>query len=209
MSCGMSMLPTLKFNYAMMRLSIIYIGLICFCLSACTSSPGKKGTEANVSKNTPKTIFQTSAPWNAAYDIRSDAVMVYGARNNFKKRMQSWKERGYRLQFMTGIAWGDYQDYFLGEVDGENHLHEGQMERDGDRIMHGENVPYTVPTDDYLNYINSLIEKVIDAGITTLYLEEPEFWSRAGYSGTFKKKWKEYYGFDWMPQHESPEATYL
>ncbi len=110
---------------------------------------------------------------------------------------------------MTGIAWGDYQDYFLGEIDGVNHLHEGQMERDGDRIMHGENVPYTVPTDAYIDYINSLVEKVIDACITTLYLEEPEFWSRAGYSETFKKKWMEYYGFDWMPQHKSPEATYL
>ena len=158
----------------------------------------------------PKTIFQTSAPWNAAYDIRSDAALIYGATNNFHERMESWEERGYHLQFMTGIAWGGYQDYFLGKIDGEKHLEdESQMERNGDKIMHGEYVPYIVPTDSYLDYIKSLVEKVIDAGITTLYLEEPEYWARAGYSETFKELWKDYYGFEWMPQHESPEATYL
>ena len=40
-------------------------------------------------------------------------------------------------------------------------------------------------------------------------MEEPEFWARAGYSESFKKEWKKYYGFDWRPQHESPENTYL
>jgi hypothetical protein len=192
-----------------MRLFLRYTALVLYLIFLATYTSAFAQDAGEQQSDYPKTIFQTSAPWDAAYDIRSDAVMVYGARNNFEKRMESWKERGYRLQFMTGIAWGDYQDYFLGKIDGENHLHEGQMERDGDRIMHGENVPYTVPTDAYIDYINSLVEKVIDAGITTLYLEEPEFWSRAGYSETFKKKWKEYYGFDWMPQHESAEATYL
>lgn len=46
---------------------------------------------------------------------------------------------------MTGIAWGSYQDYFLGKWDGENHLDEGQVEVDGDTIWHGHNVPYIVP----------------------------------------------------------------
>ena len=32
---------------------------------------------------------------------------------------------------------------------------------------------------------------------------------RAGYSEAFKREWKEYYGFEWRPQHESPENTYL
>lgn len=195
----------------MKRSSIIYIGIICFLLNACasTNSLSKKDTEENSTKDIPKTIFQTSAPWDAAYDIRADAALVYGARNNFEQRLQSWKSHGYRLQFMTGIAWGDYQNYFLGRYDGEKHIEEGQVERNGDRIMHGEHVPYVVPTDSYLAYIKSLIKKVIDSGITTIYLEEPEFWVRAGYSPAFKKAWEEYYGFSWMPQHKSPEAAYL
>jgi hypothetical protein len=54
-----------------------------------------------------------------------------------------------------------------------------------------------------------IIKRVIDAGIDAIYLEEPEFWARAGYSSSFKKEWKDYYGFDWRPQHESAENTYL
>jgi len=57
--------------------------------------------------------------------------------------------------------------------------------------------------------MKSIIKRVIDAGIDAIYLEEPEFWARAGYSESFKTEWQKYYGFPWMAQHESPEATYL
>jgi hypothetical protein len=50
---------------------------------------------------------------------------------------------------------------------------------------------------------------VIDAGISSIYLEEREFWARAGYSEVFKQEWQKYYGFPWKPQHESAENTYL
>ena len=38
---------------------------------------------------------------------------------------------------------------------------------------------------------------MIDAGIDAIFMEEPEFWARAGYSESFKREWKNYYGFDW------------
>ena len=53
------------------------------------------------------------------------------------------------------------------------------------------------------------IKRVIDAGIDAIFLEEPEFWARAGYSDAFKKEWNDYYHFDWCPQHISAENTYL
>ena len=53
------------------------------------------------------------------------------------------------------------------------------------------------------------IKRVIDAGITSIYLEEPEFWMRGGYSEAFKSEWQKYYNFPWRAQHESPENTYL
>jgi hypothetical protein len=38
---------------------------------------------------------------------------------------------------MTGVAWGDYQDYFLGKWDGvTDHLREGQREKNGADISH-------------------------------------------------------------------------
>jgi hypothetical protein len=157
-----------------------------------------------------ETSFQVSEPWRAEYDIRSDIAMVYGMDSTFAERVKSYRQRGYNVQFMTGIAWGNYQDYFTGKWDGKEHeQEEGQVERNGNHIGHGKGIPYIVPTEAFITYFKTVIKKVIDAGITTIYLEEPEFWARAGYSEAFKREWNKYYGFDWMPQHESPEATYL
>ncbi len=161
-----------------------------------------------------KTTFQTSGPWKTATDVRADVAIVYGTSDRpgmtFEQRVQSWRERGYNVHFMTGIAWGGYQDYFTGKWDGVNHLGEGQVTAKGDTIWHGKMTPYLVPTASFIKYMNEKhIKRVIDAGIDAIYLEEPEFWARAGYSEAFKKEWKTYYGFDWRPQHESPENTYL
>ncbi len=166
-----------------------------------------------------KTAFQTSSPWKPEIDIRADVAIVYGVNGNpsdgeqeitFEDRVESWRERGYNTHFMTGIAWGSYQDYFLGEWDGKNHLGEGQVQKNGDTIWHGHNVPYIVPTESFIEYIKEeVIERVIDAGISSIYLEEPEFWSRSGYSSAFKEAWKEYYEEEWKPQHESAENTWL
>ncbi|WP_343559714.1 hypothetical protein [Sphingobacterium sp.] len=175
---------------------------------------------ATAQKGDPvKTTFQSSREWRPTIDNRADAVMIYGTGGNpsdksrkipFEERVKSWRDRGYITHFMTGIAWGEYQDYFTGKWDGKMHLDEGQVDVKGDTIWHGHMVPYIVPTQNYLKYIKEMhIKRVIDAGIDAIFMEEPEFWARAGYSESFKKEWKKYYGFDWRPQHESPENTYL
>lgn len=175
---------------------------------------------ATAQKGDPvKTTFQSSREWRPTIDNRADAVMIYGTGGNpsdksrkipFEERVKSWRDRGYITHFMTGIAWGEYQDYFTGKWDGKMHLDEGQVDVKGDTIWHGHMVPYIVPTQNYLKYIKEMhVKRVIDAGIDAIFMEEPEFWARAGYSESFKKEWKKYYGFDWRPQHESPENTYL
>lgn len=161
-----------------------------------------------------KTAFQTSSSWMPEIDVRSDIAIIYGANDRknitFEERVRSWKDHGYNTHFMTGIAWGQYEDYFLGRWDGQQHLGVGQVERDGDTIWHGRNMPYIVPEKSFVEYMKTaVIKKVIDAGISSIYLEEPEFWARAGYSAVFKKEWQAYYGFPWRPQHESAENTYL
>ena len=50
---------------------------------------------------------------------------------------------------MTGIAWGEYQDYFTGQWDGKWHLDEGQVTQAGDTIWHGHMVPYIVPSENF------------------------------------------------------------
>lgn len=181
--------------------------------------PSLNAQNKAVEKKREKTAFQTSQQWKPTTDNRADVAIVYGVGGNpsdvvkgksFEERVQSWRERGYVTHFMTGIAWGEYQDYFTGQWDGKWHLDEGQVQQNGDTIWHGHMVPYIVPTDNYLKYIKEMhVKRVIDAGIDAIYMEEPEFWARAGYSEAFKREWKKYYGFDWRPQHESPENTYL
>ncbi|GGA83419.1 hypothetical protein [Puia dinghuensis] len=161
-----------------------------------------------------KTAFQTSSPWIPEIDVRSDVAIVYGVSDRrgltFEQRVQSWRDHGYQAAFMTGIAWGGYFDYFLGSWDGKNHLGVGQVTQHGDTIWHGKNMPYIVPVPSFIEYMKSaVVKRVIDAGITTIFLEEPEFWARAGYSAPFKEEWQKFYGFPWRPQDASPENTYL
>jgi hypothetical protein len=161
-----------------------------------------------------KTTFQTAGQWKPVTDVRADVTIVYGAFDwggmTFEERVQSWRDRGYVTHFMTGIAWGGYQDYFTGQWDGEWHLDEGQVTVKGDTIWHDRMAPYIVPSRNFIKYLKEKhIKRVIDAGIDAIYMEEPEFWMRAGYSEAFKREWQEYYGFPWRPQHESPENTYL
>lgn len=188
-------------------LSLFLASILAF--PACTES----------ASNSVKTTFQTGRAWKATIDNRADAVMVYGVGGNpgdkaspssLEARLASWKERGYETHFMTGIAWGSYQDYFTGVWDGQTHFDEGQVNQQGDTLWHGLMVPYIVPTENYLTYFKETqIKRVIDAGVDYIFLEEPEFWAAGGYSESFKREWETYYGTPWRPQHESPEATYM
>lgn len=193
----------------------------CFACTMLTTSclTKQSPSDANVAPPREKTAFQTGQPWKPTTDVRADVAIVYGVGGNpsekrsgltFEQRVQSWRDKGYTTHFMTGIAWGEYKDYFTGEWDGKWHLDEGQVTMKGDTIWHGHMVPYIVPSMNFIEYMKERhIKRVIDAGIDAIYLEEPEFWARGGYSEAFKREWKEYYGFDWRPQHESAENTYL
>ena len=199
----------------MNRNIFIILLAIVFALTSCTNV--KNNNQPVKQEKKEKTIFQTSQPWKPSIDVRADVAVCYSVNQHhgkspmtFEQRVQSWRDKGYITHFMTGIAWGEYQDYFTGKWDGKPHLDEGQVTQKGDTIWHGRMVPYIIPSENYLKYVKeTIIKRIIDAGIDAIYLEEPEFWARAGYSTAFKKEWKKYYGFDWRPQDASPENTYL
>lgn len=196
-----------------MQKSIIPFLLLALSFQVHAQQKEKKSRSAS----SEKTAFQTANPWKPVTDTRADVAIVYSVKEHhekgnltFEQRVQSWRDRGYKTHFMTGIAWGEYQDYFTGKWDGQWHLDEGQVTQKGDTLWHGRMVPYLVPSKSFIKYMKeTVIKRVIDAGIDAIYLEEPEFWAKAGYSTAFKREWKAYYGFDWRPQHESAENTYL
>ncbi|VXD18313.1 hypothetical protein [Marinoscillum sp. 108] len=196
-----------------MRITTVINLFLIIVLLSCSDAQDQRAED----RPKEKTVFQTSNPWKPVIDVRADVAIVYSVKDHhenggmtFEERVQSWRDRGYTTHFMSGIAWGEYQDYFTGKWDGKWHLDEGQVTQQGDTIWHGHMVPYIVPSTNFIQYMKeAVIKRVIDAGIDAIYLEEPEFWSRSGYSEAFKREWKEYYGFDWRPQHESAENTYL
>ena len=58
-----------------------------------------------------KTSFQTASPWKPELDVCADVAIIYGCSDtpemSFEERVKSWKEKGYKTHFMTGIAWGE------------------------------------------------------------------------------------------------------
>lgn len=129
-----------------------------------------------------RTGFQESAPYHPDYDLQTDFVMVYGMDDTMPQRIQEWKDKGYVVHLMTGVAWGTYNDYLDGEIDGETHWDEAQMDRDGEMIVHGKEpiIPYMVPTVSFGKYIAERIRAAVDSGVEAIHLEEPEFWVNGG-----------------------------
>lgn len=152
--------------------------------------------------------FQTFERWTPRTHLDADVAMVYGIDASLPERIKTWRDRGYRIHVMTGVAWGEYQDYLFGKFDGKNHEDESQTERDGRIIGHGVNVPYMSPSESYGRYLCVGVKRALDAGAEAIHLEEPEFWVRSGYEPNFKREWKSYYNEDWRPINETPDAQY-
>jgi hypothetical protein len=153
-----------------------------------------------------RTSFQEWSTYNTKLDLGSDMAMVYGVRADFAERAKVWRDKGYTVSMMTGIAWGGYEEYYV-TPDGLK-KDEIQTEKSGKLIMHGENVGYNVPTDSYIEYIKKYVEPAVDAGAQAIFLEEPEFWTRAGWSAAFKNAWQAYYGEPWQEPDSSVDAQY-
>lgn len=154
--------------------------------------------------------FQTSGPWSPRTNLNSDIAIVYGIGPRMPTNIESWRQHGYIVQLMTGVAWGQYQDYLNGQFDGEKHWDQAQMSSNGKMILHGgnPNVPYISPGENYGKYLSVGVKRALDAGAQAIYLEEPEFWARAGWEENFKREWKGYYNEDWRPPDSSPDAQY-
>ena len=155
-----------------------------------------------------RTSFQTSKAWSPLGNLRADVAMVYGIGNGLAERVASWRDRGYRVHLMTGVSWGDYQDYLYGKYDGVNHEDNAQTDRHGRKIGHGGDVWYMCPAENYGEYLCVGVQRALDAGVEAVHLEEPEFWARAGYSEGFKREWQSFYHEPWQAPHESVDGQW-
>jgi hypothetical protein len=155
-----------------------------------------------------RTSFQTAQPWTPVGNLRSDVAMVYGIGKTLPERVKSWRDRGYRVHLMTGVSWGEYQDYLYGRFDGKNHEDNAQTDRNGKKISHGGDVYYMCPAENFGEFLCVGVQRGLDAGVEAIHLEEPEFWARAGYSEGFKREWQSYYKEPWQAPHSSADAQW-
>src|SRR5947207_1826357 len=121
-----------------------------------------------------RTSFQTSKRWSEQGNLRADVAMVYGIDRTMPERVKSWRDRGYRVHLMTGVSWGDYQDYLYGRFDGKNHEDNAQTDRNGKRISHGGDVYYMCPAENFGEFLGVGVQRALDAGVEAVHLEEPE-----------------------------------
>lgn len=155
-----------------------------------------------------RTCFQTGRSFQDRLNVGADVAIVYGIDKNMPARVESWRRRGYRVHLMTGVSWGEYQDYLYGRFDGRNHEDEAQVDREGHRISHGGDVYYMSPGATYGKFLCVGVQRALDAGVEAVHLEEPEYWNYGGYGESFKRDWQTHYGEPWQPQHSSPDARW-
>lgn len=154
------------------------------------------------------TCFQEAGSYTPQLDIGSDMAVVYGVNDTFKDRVAQWREKGYNIGMMTGIAWGGYDDYYQ-TPDGFK-KDEVQTSGNGRLFMHGNSttVGYNVPSDAYIDYIKKVVEPAVDLGAQAIFLEEPEYWAETGWSASFKREWESFYGEPWQAPDSSVDAQY-
>jgi hypothetical protein len=155
-----------------------------------------------------RTCFQTGVAWGANGNLPGDVAVVYGIDADMPRRVQTWRDRGYRIHLMTGVSWGNYQDFLYGRFDGINHEDEAQTVSDGRKSSHGGDVYYMCPSTNYGKFLCVGIQRALDAGVEAIHLEEPEFWVNSGYSAGFKREWQAYYGEPWQAPHSSADAQW-
>lgn len=191
-----------------MRFTTIWIPVWCLGSTAISAGEIPPPFPPDPEQQLERTCFQTASPWSEAGNLRSDVAIVYGIDAGLPQRLQTWRDRRYRIHLMTGVSWGNYQDYLYGRFDGVNHEDEAQTDRKGEKISHGGDVYYMCPGTNFGKFLSVGVQRALDAGVEAVHLEEPEFWVRGGYSDGFKREWRAFYGEDWQPPHSSVDAQW-
>lgn len=176
--------------------------------AALASANWRAQGQSNQTTAPERTCFQTGQSWSPAGDLGSDVAIVYGIDRGLPGRIQTWRDHGYRIHVMSGVSWGQYQDYLYGRFDGINHEDEAQTDRRGNKVSHGGDVYYMCPGTNYGKFLCQGVQRALDAGAQAIHLEEPEFWVKSGYSDGFKREWRNFYGEDWQPPDSSVDAQW-
>ncbi len=173
------------------------------------------------------TITQSGMTFAANHALPLDCVMVYPHYSQVESTVQSYirnyEKYGYKeVGLMVALGRDQNSYYCNGSYDGDMHWEIVQSRSSTENAdgtdnysgfaMHGtsKEVPYrgtrqdtetyyVCPTIGFCDYLVDYISKGIDAGATTVCIEEPDYWTWTGYEKSFQAEWQEYYGEEWVP----------
>ncbi len=141
------------------------------------------------------TSFQTPTGYREDNDLKVDAIIVAA---NAEHNLQSWQDFGYEVHCMGGFRAA------TGYV--ELNPAEPQTDGSGTRLTCGPGSYYMVPTEKRRQIMAEYFAAAVRNGTEAVSPEEPEFFSRAGYSDAFKAEWQEVYGEPWQAPDSSVDA---
>lgn len=149
------------------------------------------------------TSFQTPTGYREDNDLKVDRIIIAG---NDETAIGSWAQMGYEPQVMVGFRAGDeYLDQTHGDILGRDEV---QTDSQGELLTCGPGSYYMVPTENRRRIFSQYFADAVRRGARAACPEEPEFFSRAGYSPAFKREWQAFYGEPWQDQAGSVAARY-
>ncbi len=167
-----------------------------------------EGEMRYISTEPEKTFMRVNTFYSPEADIGTDSVTVCRLDETTADRIKDWRAHGYTTHFITSLSWGNYSDYLNGKYDGKNHWDEAQKDGSGAYVLHGLSSPYMVPTLSFTDYLSVQLSKIIDMGIRVIFLEEPVFFTKSGYSDAFKTEWEIFYGSPWQDPKLTEDAQF-
>ena len=155
-----------------------------------------------------RSTFQMGASYSDLYAVPSDSVMVYvtAAADSSINLLKKWQdEHGKRelCLMLNSKGIGSFLTEWGGTED------ELQMNASGNFSGFADMCIFTVPTENYTNFVWDIIDYHCSrVEVKFIALEEPDYNRESGYSKAFKAEWKAYYGEDWIDPASSAEASY-
>ena len=197
-------------NCVAMKNWTLFACLILTAHGGSAAAPDPAAFPADPKQGLERTVFQTAAPWSSDGNLPADVAIAYGIDPTLPQRVQTWRNRGYKVHMMTGASWGEYHDYFHGRWDGKNHEDEIQTVASGRKMAHpgGGGGFYMCPTASFGEFLWQGIRRGLDAGVDAVHLEESEYWAKTGYEAAFKREWQDFYQEAWQPPQSSEDAQW-
>ena len=156
------------------------------------------------------TGYQIAHPYDANTDVPTESVWVYAwlGPEDPTDMVQTYLNRGYQdIGLMFSLSRDFYDNNYTSQ-----HPEIIQTKSNGSQRRHNNVGGFQVyPDQNFVEYVADKVKPLIEMGVTSLHLEEPDGYSDSCYNDFFKEQWEKKYGEPWEDPNEddiSPDFSY-